>query len=107
MTEYNPNASAQESEFKSVTKILEDAQALIAKGNFENAVNRIGDALAAAQVAMAMQAQRYDDALESTAKVQRITKGSELLGQLADRAFPEVGTIAQFYRENKVFDLTK
>jgi len=31
---------------------LQNAQALIAKGDFDNAVNRIGNALAASQVAL-------------------------------------------------------
>lgn len=72
MTQYDPNASAQEQEFKSVARILDDAKALVAKGDFENSVNRIVDALAAGQVVMTMQAQREDNALESSEKVQRI-----------------------------------
>lgn len=33
-------------------------------------------------------------------------RGVTLLGQLTERSLPEVDTTAQFYRQNKPFDIT-
>lgn len=58
---YGPTKSAQETEFKSVSTILQDTEALIAAGDFHNATSRIGHVLAAAQACLDMQAARDNE----------------------------------------------
>ena len=91
-----------------MTKILQDAQALIAKQDFDNAAVRIGHALAAAQVALDIQVARDNDAeVDDTVKVQRIMRGVDLLQKLSDRALPEAMDLAQFYKQNKPYKINE
>jgi hypothetical protein len=107
-TTYDPRRPKQETNFQDVTRILQDALALMARQDFDNALNRIGHALAAVQVALDIQLARDNDKdVESTVKVQRITPGVDLMQRLANRTLSEAMDIAQFYKANKPYKINE
>lgn len=101
---YDPSKSAQETEFKSVTQILQDAVALIAAGDFHNAASRIGHALAAAQARLDMQAAR-DNEQDISVKMKSISGLNGYLYQLTQKSLPEAMDVATFYNQNKPYKL--
>jgi hypothetical protein len=101
---YDPTKSAQETEFKSVSTILQDAEVLITAGDFHNAANRIGHALAAAQACLDMQAAR-DNEEDVEVKMKRIVGLNSYLYQLTNKSLPEAMDVATFYNQTKPYKL--
>lgn len=101
---YDPTKSARETEFKSVSTILQDAESLIAAGDFHGASSRIGHALAAAHACLDMQAAR-DNEENVEVKMKRITGLNSYLYQLSNKSMPEAMDVATFYNQNKPYKL--
>lgn len=89
---------------KSVSTILQDAESLIAAGDFHNSTSRIGHALAAAQACLDMEAAR-DNEEDVAVKMKRITGLNSYLYQLTKKTLPEAMDVATFYNQAKPYKL--
>jgi hypothetical protein len=102
-----PASAALMADFTKVAKILGEVQALIQEDKLHDAVGRIGDALAAAQLALDIDHIRGQEQLDPSAKVALVQRGETHIQHLTDGALPEVAVTAQHYRHSKAFDLYK
>jgi siroheme synthase len=81
-------------------------QALIQEDKLRDAAGRIGDALAAAQLALDLDHIRRES-VDASTKVALLQRGETHIQHLAEGTLPEVAVTAQHFQANRAFDLYK
>ena len=95
-----PESPALMADFTKVLKILAEVPALVAEDKVCNAAARIGDAMAAAQLALDVDHIRGED-FEPSAKVALVQRGETHIQRLVADWLLEVAVARQHYQANK------